>query len=86
MPRANRNYLHETYLTLPEVEASIALLERKHGVSTSEFLREPSVRARIPEDATFEWDAYLDHRTELRRINRETHQRCLSDLHQARKS
>jgi hypothetical protein len=63
--------IREEYLTLAEVESLICKLEEKHALSTAEFLRNPDARMRLPEDDVFEWDAYIDHRAELRRIDEE---------------
>jgi|HubBroStandDraft_6_1064221.scaffolds.fasta_scaffold01157_8 hypothetical protein len=72
----------EIYLTLPEVEAHIRSLEEKYGVPTIEFLRNASVRERVSEDDNFEWEAYLDHRRELREIDEELRREYIKALSQ----
>lgn len=74
--------LSETYLSLVEVEARIRFFEQKYGVSTMEFLRNSVIRARVSEDDIFEWEAYLDHRRELRNIDEELRREYIKALSQ----
>ncbi len=63
--------IHEQCLTLVEVENLIRQFEEKHGLTTAIFLRDTDARERLPEDDIFEWEAYIDHRAELRRLDDE---------------
>lgn len=75
--------IHEESLTLVEVETLIRKLEEKHGLSTAVFLRDLDAREQLPEDDVFEWDAYIDHRSELRRIDDEVRNGFLGRVSQA---
>lgn len=83
MPAAIETYLQENFITLEEVENYIFRFEKRYGLSTSDFLKDQTARAGIPEDDASKWEAYIDHRQELRRINDETRREYLSELHDA---
>ena len=74
--------LKEVYLSLPEVEARLRSLESKYDFATSEFLRDAGFRARVSEDDSFEWEALIDHRSELRRIDVELRREYINRLTQ----
>jgi hypothetical protein len=64
--------IQEEFLSLIEVDDQISGFERKYGVSSNEFLRDSDLRSRIPEDDVFQWDAFIAHRVEIRRVDDET--------------
>lgn len=80
VPVATQTFLQENYVTLEEVENYIFRFEKRYGVSTSDYLKDQTVRSRIPEDDAFKWEAYIDHRRELQRISDETRREYLSGL------
>lgn len=61
----------EQVLTLLEVEELIHKFEEKYGVSTTEFLTNTALRAKMFEDEVFQWEAFNAHRDELERAAEE---------------
>ena len=70
----------EVFLSLRDVELLIRGLEEKYGIPTADFLRNETLRSTIPEDDVFRWEAFVDHRRELRSIDDALHRRYLSRL------
>jgi hypothetical protein len=78
--------LKEICLTLPEVETFIRSLEEKYELSTVEFLRDPASKEKVSEDDIFEWEAYVDHRRELRLIEEDVRRKYIQCLSQSSKA
>lgn len=72
--------LQEVYLTLGEVQEYISAFERHYGFSSEEFIRDPGRHAEVSEDDAFDWEAYLDHRAELQRMDEKVRRDYLARL------
>ena len=73
--------IQEMYLGLPELESLIQGLEQKYGFSTADFFTErETCRSQMQEDDIFKWEAFVSHRSQLRRINDEVRSDYLSTL------
>lgn len=70
----------EILLSLREVEAQIAYFEQKYGITTADFLRSEGLEENIPEDDAFKWEAFVDHRRELKHWDEKVHRQYLSSL------
>ncbi len=70
----------EVFLTLRDVEKLIRDLEEEYGFSTAQFLRNAELRKNVPEDDIFKWEAFIDHRRELRKIHEDLHRQYLAKL------
>jgi hypothetical protein len=69
----------EEVLTMFEVE-DIRKFEEKFRVTTGEFLLSAELRASLPEDDVFQWEAFEAHREELVRVGEELRGVYLSSL------
>jgi hypothetical protein len=74
--------IRERYLSLGEVETLIRKFEDKYGVSTTEFLKNPELRAQMIDDDVFQWEAFDAHRDELERIDAEVRGEYLQSVTQ----
>ncbi len=72
--------IREQVLTLLEVEELIHKFEEKYGVSTTEFLTNTALRAKMFEDEVFQWEAFNAHRDELERAAEEVRSDYLRHL------
>ncbi len=64
--------MEQVMLNLQDVERVIRAFERKYGISSVEFLKSVG-NQEVSEDDDFEWEAYLDHRRNLREIHEQLH-------------
>jgi hypothetical protein len=76
----NMSPIREQVLTLLEVEELIHKFEEKYGVSTTEFLTNTALRAKMFEDEVFQWEAFNAHRDELERAAEEVRSDYLRHL------
>jgi hypothetical protein len=68
-------------LGLQELDALIQAFEEKYGCSTTEFFTEPEAyRGQMQEDDIFQWEAFVSHRGQLRRVNDEVRNDYLANL------
>lgn len=72
--------IREQFLSLLEVDEQITAFEQRYGVSSAEFLRDAELRGRMPEDDVFQWDAFIAHRVEIRRVDDETRKNYLDKV------
>jgi len=72
--------IREEFVTLAEVDELIRKFEEKYSISTIEFLRNAELRASIPEDDVFQWEAFEAHRNELLRTGEELRSAYLSTV------
>lgn len=70
----------EIILSISDVEEMIAAFEKKYKMSSSQLLLDRKVREALPEDDVFEWEALIDHRSELLEMNQEMHREYLHQL------
>jgi hypothetical protein len=70
----------EQFLSLFEVEDVIRKFEEQYKITTTEFLRNSELRATLPEDAIFQWEAFDAHREELIRVGEELRSEYLSTV------
>lgn len=76
----------EFFLSLNDVEEMILCLEHKYAISSAEFFGNSELRARVPEDDVFRWEALIDHRRALKEAYEEVHRGYLTTLdHSAEK-
>ncbi len=73
----------EVVLSLHDVERAICAFERKYGISSAEFIKNEAFRRSISEDDVFQWEAFLDHRSELRNISDRLRRDYLNGLQSA---
>lgn len=72
--------VREQFLTLLEVEAVIHKFEAKYHVSTTEFLTNTALRAKMFDDDVFQWEAFNAHRDELERVAEEVRSAYLGSV------
>lgn len=72
--------VQEQFLSLFEVEDVIRKFEEQYKITTTEFLRSSELRATLPEDDIFQWEAFEAHREELIRVGQELHSGYLSNV------
>jgi hypothetical protein len=73
----------EQFLSLFEVEDVIRKFEEQYKITTTEFLRNSELRATLPEDDIFQWEAFDAHRQELIRVGEELRSGYLSNVAKA---
>jgi hypothetical protein len=69
-----------TYLNLTDLDNRIRDLERQHGATSYDMLKDCSVRSRIPEDALLRWETYVRQRVYLRDLNNYRHSEYLNRI------
>jgi len=72
--------VRDVCLSSNDVDVMISEFERKHGVSSIEFFRNPEIRQGLPEDDVFRWEALIDHRLALRDSYQQVHSGYLAKL------
>jgi hypothetical protein len=72
--------IREEFLSLIEVEDQLRKFEEQFNFTTGEFLRNAELRATLPEDDVFQWEAFEAHRCELLRIEEEIRAAYLSNV------
>jgi hypothetical protein len=77
---ASMSPVREQFLTLLEVEAVIHKFEEKYHVSTTEFLTNTALRAKMFDDDVFQWEAFNAHRDELERVAEEVRSAYLGSV------
>src|SRR6266849_7592698 len=77
---AQMSPIREQFLTLLEVEELIHKFEEKYQVSTTEFLTNVELRAKMLDDEVFQWEAFNAHRDELERAAEEVRSDYLKHL------
>lgn len=75
--------IREVYLSLREVEDYVRRFEEKYKMSSAEFLRNAEQHTEVSEDDVFQWEAFIDHRRELRSIDEQVHRHYLKTLKHA---
>ena len=78
--RIHVSIIREVYLSLREVEDYIRKFEEKYQISSADFLRGAELRAQIPEDDIFQWEAFIDHRAAQRSVEEQLHREYLKTL------
>jgi len=73
-------HAQEEFLSLFQVEDIIRKFEERFEITTAEFLRNSELRATLPEDDVFQWDAFEAHREELVRVGEEVRSGYLSNV------
>jgi hypothetical protein len=73
-------HAQEEFLSLFQVEDIIRKFEDRFQITTAEFLRNSELRATLPEDDVFQWDAFEAHREELVRVGEEVRSGYLSNV------
>lgn len=63
--------MEHIFLSLQDVETAIRKFEQAYGATSVDFLR--GLVQGVSEDDSFEWEAYLDHRANLRMIHQKLH-------------
>ena len=72
--------IREVQLSLNDVEEMILGFERKYGLSSPDFFGSPDVKAALPEDDVFRWEALIYHRSALKETYQEVQGGYLSNL------
>jgi hypothetical protein len=72
--------VRDVCLSSSDVDVMISEFERKYGVSSVEFFRNPEIRQDLPEDDVFRWEALIDHRLALRDSYQKVHSGYLANL------